>query len=76
MKRDMIPFADFAALSPDERESLVLIVSQHSGLDDNFAWGRTQSPPVHPVDVIKQDEFTHDVLVPLPSARWLVYATT
>jgi hypothetical protein len=28
---------------------------------------------VHPANVIKQDEFTHDVLVPLPSDRWLVY---
>jgi hypothetical protein len=76
VERGVIPFADFAALAPVERESLVSIVSQHAGLDDIFAWGRAQSPPVHPVDVIKQDEFTHDVLVPLPSARWLVYATT
>jgi len=71
-----LPFADFASLNPAERETLLSAVRQHKGLDDIFAWGRVQSPPVHPVDVIKQDEFTHDVLVPLPSARWLVYATT
>jgi hypothetical protein len=41
-----------------------------------LAWGRTQNPPVHPADVIKQDEFTHDVLVPFSPARWLVYGTT
>lgn len=57
----MIPFTDFAGLSGSEREQLRAIVSQHQGLDDVFAWGRTQSPPVHPADVVKQDEFTHDV---------------
>ena len=55
---------------------LASVVALHRGLDDIFAWGRTQSPPVLPADVIKQDEFTHDVLVPLREDRWLVYGTT
>jgi hypothetical protein len=71
-----MPFADFAGLSAEEREALARVVAAHHGLDDVFAWGRRQSPPVHPADVIKQDEFTHDVLVPLPQGRWLVYGTT
>jgi hypothetical protein len=71
-----IELTDFASLSPDEREGLGRIVSEHRGLDDIFAWGRQQSPAIVPADVIKQDEFTHDVLVPLPGSRWLVYGTT
>jgi len=71
-----IPFTDLARLSPEEESALRAAVAEHRGLDDVFAWGRRQSPPVHPVDVIKQDEFTHDVLVPLPKGRWLVYGTT
>jgi len=71
-----IPFSDFANLPPVERDALALAVTQHKGLDQIFAWGRAQSPPVNPTDVIKQDEFTHDVLVPLSGARWLVYGTT
>ena len=70
------PLLDFANLPAEERDRLAAVVARHQGLDDIFAWGRTQSPPVHPADVIKQDEFTHDVLVPLPSGRWLVYGTT
>lgn len=70
------PFADFAGLQPSEAAELQRVVAEHRGLDDVFAWGRKQSPPVHPADVIKQDEFTHDVLVPLPNERWLVYGTT
>jgi len=71
-----LPFTDLAKLSPEEERVLRSALAEQRGLDDVFAWGRKQDPPVHPVDVIKQDEFTHDVLVPLPSGRWLVYATT
>ena len=72
----MIPLIDYAGLANDEVASLERVVSEHRGLDDIFAWGRRQDPPVHPADVIKQDEFTHDVLVPLAAQRWLVYGTT
>jgi hypothetical protein len=71
-----VPFADYAGLSAEERAALERTIAGHRGLDDVFAWGRRQSPPVHPADVIRQDEFTHDVLVPLPGGRWVVYGTT
>jgi hypothetical protein len=71
-----VGLTDYAGLDPAEHDQIGAIVSAHHGLADIFAWGRTQAPPVYPEDVIKQDEFTHDVLVPLPSGRWLVYGTT
>lgn len=71
-----IPVTDFANLGPAERRELARVVADHRGLDDIFAWGRQQSPPVHPAEVIRQDEFTHDVLVPFPHGRWVVYGTT
>jgi len=71
-----ISLTDYAGLDPAERTQIEAAVSTHRGLDDIFAWGRAQRPPVHPADVVKQDEFTHDVLVPFPSGRWLVYGTT
>lgn len=71
-----ISVTDFAGLQPHEREELAHMVAEHRGLDDIFEWGRRQSPPIHPAEVIKQDEFTHDVLVPFPKGRWVVYGTT
>jgi hypothetical protein len=71
-----IALVDHASLPPEEQSLLTSVVAEHRGLDDIFAWGRLQSPKVVPADVIKQDEFTHDVLVPLASGRWLVYGTT
>jgi hypothetical protein len=76
LARELIPFTDFANLPSAEREALAQVVTQHRGLDQIFAWGRVQTPPIRPADVIRQDEFTHDVLVPLPAGRWLVYGTT
>jgi hypothetical protein len=71
-----VGFVDYAGLTDEESAALQSTTAEHKGLDDIFAWGRSQEPPIHPADVIKQDEFTHDVLVPLPSGHWLVYGTT
>ncbi len=71
-----IPFTDHAHLTEAERDSIRSGPGQLHGLDEIFAWGRRQTPPVHPADVIKQDEFSHDVLIPLAADRWLVYGTT
>jgi len=74
--RASIPFSDFASLTEAEREELRGLVAGHEGLDQVLAWGRSQSPAIHPVDAIRQDELTHDVVVALPGRRWLVYGTT
>lgn len=71
-----IPFIDHAGLREAEREELRAIVAAHEGLDQVLAWGRSQSPAIDPADVIQQDELTHDVVVALPGARWLVYGIT
>jgi hypothetical protein len=71
-----VPLADYAGLSPSDLDALASTLAQHRGLDDIFEWGRRQSPMVVPTEVVKQDEFTHDVLVPFPGGRWLVYGTT
>ena len=35
-----------------------------------------KAPPLDLTDVVKQDEFTHDVLIVLSDGYWLVYGTT
>ncbi|MSP60795.1 MAG: hypothetical protein EXR72_10720 [Myxococcales bacterium] len=44
-------------------------------LEDVLRWARAQSPPLEIVEVVTQDEFTHDVVF---AARdgWLVFDTT
>ena len=38
-----IPFTDFANLPSAERDALARAVTQHSGLDHIFAWGRARA---------------------------------
>lgn len=45
-------------------------------LGDVMAWGRAQAPPRAPAEIITQDEYTHDVVLELGSACWLVFDTT
>jgi hypothetical protein len=52
------------------------IVARHRTLADVVEWGLAQTPPRLVADVIVQDEYTHDVIVPLDEKRWLVYDTT
>ena len=49
-----ILLADFANLPIGERKALTEVVTQHYGLDQILAWGRSQSPPVHPADYIRR----------------------
>lgn len=62
--------ADFAALA-----------AQMDGLEslsDVLTWGR-RLPGLHPAviaDVVVQDEFTHDAIVPWREGRALVFAST
>jgi hypothetical protein len=67
-----IAFRDYVGLPDDERSQLARILTRHQDLMDVFAWGRLQTPPIQPADLVKQDEFTHDVLVPYTRGRWLV----
>ena len=70
------PISNHAGLPEARLATVRAAVAGHRSLDQIFAWGRSQTPQVHPADVVKQDEFTHDVLVPLADGTWIVYGTT
>lgn len=41
-----------------------------------LAWGRAQEPPRPVVEIVTQDEYTHDVVVPLGGVHYLSFDTT
>lgn len=51
-------------------------VHDHSTLERVVRWALLQSPPQLIDTVIRQDEYTLDVVVPLASGLCLVYDTT
>lgn len=68
---------DRAGMAAAEVAELVEVLASQRTLEDVVRWGLSQSPPRMVVDVIVQDEYTHDVVVTLrPPDRFLVYDTT
>ncbi len=51
-------------------------VAGQATLERVLEWGRTQTPARRVEEIITQDEFTHDVLVPLDSSQYLAYDVT
>lgn len=71
-----LPFADRAGLTPAQRAALEAAVGECTTLGQLLERGRELDPPLAVESIVTQDEYTHDVLVPLPGGRWLVFDTT
>jgi hypothetical protein len=69
-----IPLRELGAarLTPDEARAL----SACPTLADVLAFGRALVPARAPSEIVTQDEYTHDVVLPLDAHRWLVFDTT
>jgi len=59
-----------------ERASRAAETASHRTLADVVRWGLAQKPPQLITEIVKQDEFTQDVVVPHRSGRYLVYDTS
>lgn len=71
-----IPLVVHAALSSRERDTIRAVTRSQRTLADVVRWGLAVTPARLVEDVIKQDEFTQDVIVPYDDRRYLVYDTT
>jgi hypothetical protein len=64
-----------ASLSAARLAELTAAVQRHVTLADVLVWGLAQRPSSMVSQVVVQDEFTHDVVLPLRDC-WLVYDST
>jgi hypothetical protein len=75
----MLSISNYSSLSQEEFASLSRELKQHSSLAKVLTWASTKSPddvlPQTVAEVVTQDEFTHDVIVPFRDL-FLVYDTT
>ncbi len=55
---------------------LQVVVTGHATLERVLEWGRTQTPARRVEEIITQDEYTHDVLVPIDNSQYLAYDVT
>ena len=71
-----VRLANQAGLHEAELATIEAIVRAQPTLEEVVRWGLAQDPPRLVVDVIVQDEFTHDVVLPYFGQVHLVYGTT
>jgi len=65
----------YVELDEGRRAALSAALSRHTTLEKVVIWGFAQAPLADVSDVIVQDEFTHDVIVPFEDIV-LVYDST
>jgi hypothetical protein len=68
-------YADHVEALKLQDENLAQEVSHFNTLENVLAWMRQRGLPLEQMDVVTQDEYCHDILIPLED-RWLVFAAT
>ncbi|WIG98750.1 hypothetical protein [Myxococcus sp. SDU36] len=72
----MVPLTDRTSLPQEARSALEKELASLTLLQDVVRWGFASSPPRDVTEVIVQDEFTHDVVMPWMEGSYLVFDTT
>lgn len=72
----MVPLTHRAGLNPAQCAALERELAPLTTLQDVVRWGFAHTPPRDVAEVVVQDEFTHDVVMPWESGRYLVFDTT
>jgi len=72
----MVPLTDRAGLPPARREALARELAPLDLLQDVVRWSFAATPPRDVAEVVVQDEFTHDVVLPWEDGCYLVFDTT
>ena len=67
---------DRANLPNDVLEALSRELAPLSMLDEVLRWAFSLSPPRDVADIVIQDEYTHDVVLPWRDTLHLVFGTT
>lgn len=61
---------------PLRAAALAPLVEEHSSVERVVRWGYAQNPMIEIADIVRQDEFTHDLIVPVEDDLVLVYDST
>jgi hypothetical protein len=67
---------EYASSDMTQARELRQAAAELATLDDAVRWALRQDPRLEPVDVIIQDEYSHDVLFRAQDGSFLVFDTT
>lgn len=71
-----VPLQDELGLERSEFDQLSAVVRTQQTLADVLQWARASTLPRPILEILTQDEYTHDVVLQLGPDRYLVYDTT
>ena len=71
-----VPVFNASAVPSSIVEEVERAVGPLPTLADVLAWGRGEDPPARVADIVTQDEYTHDVLVPFRGRAYLAFDAT
>jgi hypothetical protein len=71
-----IALHDHVGLDMAERSALEVAIQPLRTLADVLAWSRVQAPPLSVVEIVTQDEYTHDVVLASDGRPYLAFDTT
>ena len=71
-----LPVTARPGVDPEVARELESALTDIGTLHQLLSWGSQQEPPVRLEEVLAQDEYTHDVLVPWRDGQWLVFDCT
>ena len=71
-----VPVSKAGDVEPPVIARVAAEVSALLTLADVLAWARRHSPPLHVEEIVTQDEYTHDVVLPFDGAHFLAFDAT
>ena len=71
-----VPVAGVATVSDEVVARASAALGERRTLADVLQWAREQDPPRHVVDIVTQDEYTHDVVLPFDGSHFLAFDAT
>ena len=71
-----VPVVGVGPIPPELVVRAVEAFAVRHTLADVLQWARQQQPPRHVSEIVTQDEYTHDVVMPFDGEHFLVFDAT
>ena len=71
-----VPVSGIGAIPHDVVRRAETVLARRHTLADVLAWAREQTPPRSVAEIVTQDEYTHDVVLPFDGSHFLAFDAT
>jgi hypothetical protein len=71
-----VPIRAVGPIAPAVHARAVAELAHQHTLADVLHWARAQAPPRTVAEIVTQDEYTHDVVIPFDGSHFLAFDAT